>query len=127
MELATTELAGIDLRPHLDIDAEIKLRDLTGNTFPAIQKLAPFGYGNPMPTFLSRKVEVINCRPMGSNSEHLRLKLRQEGTIWDGVAFRAGDFLAEVVSPLDIVYNLEVAHWGGEERLRLGILDFAPG
>jgi single-stranded-DNA-specific exonuclease len=64
---------------------------------------------------------------MGSSGEHLRLKFRQDGAIWDGVAFRAGDFLAEIASPLDIVYNLEVDHWCGEERLRLGILDFAPG
>jgi len=35
--------------------------------------------------------------------------------------------LAEVCSPLDIVYNLEIDRWGGEERLRLNILDFAPG
>jgi len=24
------------------------------------------------------------------------------------------------------VYNLEIDRWGGEERLRLNILDFAP-
>jgi len=64
---------------------------------------------------------------MGSSSEHLRLKLKQGGTVWDGVAFRLGNYLAEVSSPLVIVYNLEVDRWGGEERLRLNILDFAPG
>jgi single-stranded-DNA-specific exonuclease len=63
---------------------------------------------------------------MGSIGEHLRLKLRQEGAVWDGVAFRLGNYLAEVSSPLDIVYNLEIDRWGGEERLRLNILDFAP-
>ena len=126
LELATTELAGVDLRPHLDIDAEIKLIDLRGDTFPTMQKLAPFGYGNPSPSFLSRKVEVIDCRAIGGNGEHLKLRLRQGSTVWDGVAFRAGDYLKEVVTPLDIVYNLEVDHWCGEERLRLNILDFAP-
>ena len=126
LELATTELAGVDLRPHLDIDAEIKLTDLAGDTFPTMQKLAPFGQGNPAPTFLSRKVEVVNCHAMGSNGEHLKLKLRQDGAVWDGVAFRAGGYLKDAASPLDIVYNLEVDHWRGEERLRLNILDFAP-
>ena len=126
LELATSELAGVDLRPHLDIDAEIKLTDLGGDTFPTMQKLAPFGYGNSNPSFLSRGVAVIDCRAMGSNREHLKLKLRQDGTVWDGVAFRASDYLPEVVSPLDIVYNLEVDRWRGEARLRLNILDFAP-
>jgi len=125
-QLAATQLAGIDLRPHLDIDAEVALPDLSGDTFQTIQQLAPFGHGNPVPTFLSRKVEVVDCHAMGSNGEHLRLKLQQGGTVWDSVGFRLGNYLAEVSSPLDIVYNLEVDRWGGGERLRLNILDFAP-
>jgi len=126
LQLATTQLEGVDLRPRLDIDAEVTLPDLIGDTFQAIQQLAPFGRGNPLPTFLSRRVEVIDCHTMGSNGEHLRFKLQQGGTVWDGVAFGLGNYLAEVSSPLDIVYNLEVDRWGGEERLRLNILDFAP-
>ncbi len=126
LQLATTQLAGVDLRPKLDIDAEVTLPDLTGDTFQAIQQLAPFGQGNPLPTFLSHSVEVADCRTMGNGGEHLRLKLRQGGTVWDGVGFGLGNYLAELSSPLDIVYNLEIDRWGGEETLRLNILDFAP-
>jgi len=126
LQLATTQLAGVDLRPRLDIDAEVALPDLGGDTFQITQQLAPFGRGNPLPTFLSRRVEVIDCRTMGNDGEHLRLKLKQGGTRWDGVGFRLGNYLAEVASPLDIVYNLEIDRWHGEERLRLNILDFAP-
>ena len=126
LELATTQLAEADLRPQIDIDAEASLLDLSGNTFQIIQQLAPFGYGNPAPIFLSRRVEVIDCRTMGNNGEHVRLKLRQGGIVWDAVGFRVGSYLAELSSPLDIVYNLEVDQWGGVERLRLNILDFAP-
>ncbi len=125
-QLATTELAGADLRPQLDIDAEVTLPDLSGDTFKTIQQLAPFGRGNPAPTFLSRRAEVVDCRTMGNSREHLRLKLKQGSTVWDGVAFRLGDFLAEVSPHLDIVYNLEIDRWGGKEKLRLNILDFAP-
>ncbi len=125
-QLATEQLAGADLHPQLDIDAEVTLPELSGDTFRTIQQLAPFGRGNPAPTFLSRRAEVVDCHTMGSNREHLRLKLKQGGTMWDGVGFRLGDYLAEVFSHLDIVYNLEIDRWGGRERLRLNILDFAP-
>ncbi|MFH0769679.1 MAG: single-stranded-DNA-specific exonuclease RecJ [Chloroflexota bacterium] len=125
LQMATTQLEGVDLHPKLDIDAEVSLSDLGGNTFPMIQKLAPFGAGNPVPTFLTRGVEVIDCRTMGENSEHLRLKLRQGGMVWDGVGFGLGNYRTEASSPLDIVYNLAVDRWNGEERLRLNILDFA--
>ena len=125
-QLAATQLEGVDLRPRLDIDAEVSLADVGGDTFQTTQQLAPFGYGNPLPSFLSRGVEIVECRPMGANGEHLRLKLKQSGVVWDGVGFRLGSYLAEVSSPLDIIYNLEIDRWGGKERLRLNILDFAP-
>ena len=126
LQLATTQLAGVDLRPRLDIDTEITLPALGGDTYQITQQLAPFGRGNPVPTFLSRRVVVIDYRSMGNNGEHLRLRLKQGGTVWNGVAFRLGNYRAEISPHLDIVYNLEVDRWGGEERLRLNILDFAP-
>ncbi len=126
LELATTQLAGVDLRPRLDIDAEVTLPDLSGDTFQSIQQLAPFGQGNPAPTFLSRGVEVVDCRTMGNSGEHLRLKLKQDDMVWDSVGFGMGEHLSEMSAPLDLVYNLEIDRWGGKELLRLNILDFAP-
>jgi single-stranded-DNA-specific exonuclease len=122
--LAAEQLAGAELRPHLDIDAQITLPNLGGNTYQTMQLLAPFGVGNPMPIFLSRGVEVLERRTMGSDGEHLRLKLRQGSTVWDGVGFRLGGYLSEVSPLIDIVYNLEIDRWSGKEQLRLNILDF---
>jgi len=125
-QLATTQLDGVDLRPHLNIDAEVALHDLAGDTFQTIQQLTPFGQGNPVPTFLSRGIEVNTCHTIGNNSEHLRLKFKQGGIVWDGIGFGLGHYLAEVSPRLDIVYNLEVDRWKGEGKLRLNVLDFAP-
>ena len=124
--LATTQLEGTDLLPHLDIDARVTLPQLGGGIFQAIQMLAPFGRGNPLPTFLSQGVEVIDCRTMGTGNDHLRLKLKQDGTVWDGVGFKLGGYLADITRHLDIVYTLEKDSWRGAERLRLNILDFVP-
>jgi len=124
-QLATTQLAGVDLRPQLDIDAEVTLPDLGGDTFQTTRQLAPFGRGNPAPTFISRRVEVVGCRTMGNNDEHLRIKVKQGDSVWDGVGFRLGNYLAEVSPSIDIVFNLEIDRWRGEERLRLNILDFS--
>jgi single-stranded-DNA-specific exonuclease len=126
-ETAAEQLAGIDLRPHLDIDMEVKLGQLNGATLDTIQRLAPFGAGNPEPVFLSRNVSIAECRSMGSSGQHLKLKLKQSESCWDGVCFRMGEAMAEVrQSPLDLVYNLELDRWRGVDTLRLNILDFAP-
>ncbi|MBI4296857.1 MAG: single-stranded-DNA-specific exonuclease RecJ [Chloroflexi bacterium] len=125
-QIAAGELSQADLRPRLDIDAVVNLSQLGGNTYQALQALSPFGCANPDPTFLSFNVEVLNCRIMGNSGGHLKLKLKQSKTVWDGVGFGLGNYLCEVASPIDIVYNLSVDRWDGQERLRLNILDFAP-
>jgi single-stranded-DNA-specific exonuclease len=122
--LANEKLREVELHPHLDIDALVTLPELGGDTYPTTQLLAPFGIGNPVPIFLSRGVEVLERRTMGNKSEHLRMKVRQGGTVWDGVAFRLGNHQAEFAAHIDIVYNLEVDNWGGKKQLRLNILDF---
>ena len=115
----------VDLRPRIDIDAEAPLDELGEDIFQAIQMLAPFGQGNPLPTFISRSVRVADCRYMGNSGDHLRLKLEQGKAAWDAVAFGMGDCPPGVNSTIDIVYNLEMNRWGGEEKLRLNILDIA--
>lgn len=123
-DLAAKQLAGVELRPHLNIDAEVKLNNLGGDVYSTIQMLAPFGHGNPVPMFLSQGVEVIERRTMGNGNNHLRMRVKQEGTVWDGVAFRLANHQEEFAPKIDIVYNLEVDTWNGRNQLRLNILDF---
>ncbi len=122
--LVAEQLKGMELRPHLDIDAQMTLPELGGDTYKTTQMLAPFGLGNPVPIFLSRGVELAEQRTMGSGGEHLRMKFKQGRTAWDAVAFRLRDHLPEIAPRMDIVYNLEVDRWNGNEKLRLNILDF---
>jgi single-stranded-DNA-specific exonuclease len=122
--LVDEKLKGMELRPHLDIDVQVTLPELGGETYKTIQMLAPFGHGNPVPVFLSRGVELVERRTMGNGGEHLRMKLKQGRTTWDCVAFRLRDHMSEMAPRMDIVYNLEVDRWNGKEQLRLNILDF---
>ena len=116
----------MDLRPRINIDAEVELSELDDNAYKLIQKLAPFGKENPVPTFVSHNVEVTSCRTMGNDQQHLRMKLRQSKTNFDCVAFRLGERVTEVTDTVDIVYNLEMDRWNGNENLRLNIQSFRP-
>ena len=126
VELATEQLGHLELRPEIAIDAELPLSIFSGETFNLIQKLSPFGARNPQPTFLTRQVEVIECRNFGSQGERLRLKLKQGNVTWQAVDFESRRKPEEVPSSIDIVYSLEKRHWNGEEVLSLNIIDFAP-
>ena len=121
---AAEKLTGVELRPHLNIDAEVKLNQMGGDTYAITQKLAPFGISNPVPIFMSKGVELIDRRTMGNGGEHLRMKLRQNGTVFDAVAFRFANHIKEFAAHIDVVYNLEIDTWNGRNQLRLNILDF---
>src|SRR3990170_3374421 len=100
---AETALSAVELVASIDIDAALALGALRGKTINLLSRMAPFGQGNPQPTFLSRGVEVIECRTMGEDGRHLRLKLgdrhgdgdpayRQAGAVtWPAVAFGLGE------------------------------------
>jgi single-stranded-DNA-specific exonuclease len=122
--LAEKQLDGVDLRPRIDIDAEVSLRDLAGDAYKTIQQMAPFGMNNPVPTFVTRKVKVISCRTMGTTSDHLRLKLEHGGIAFDAVAFGCGSRIKEITTQIDVAYNLELDQWNGRDTLRLNLVDF---
>ena len=124
--LATDQLGHLDLRPEIVIDAELPLATFSGETFNLMQKLGPFGRGNPQPTFLTRQVEVVECRNFGNQGEWLRLKLKQGNITWQAVDFESRRTREEIPSYVDIVYNLEKSRWNGEEVLGLNLRDFAP-
>jgi single-stranded-DNA-specific exonuclease len=126
LDIADAQLAGVDLQPCLTVEAEVPLSDINGETFSAIEKLAPFGKGNPVPVFLSRNTTVLDSYQVGSNNAHLKMKLRDGNIMWKAIGFDLGHLISEVTSNLDVAYNLTIDQWNGEEVLALNILDFAP-
>ncbi len=143
---AQRELAGLELAPVVDIDAQIPLH-MVGATLQRgpersllawLARLAPFGEGNPEPVFLSRGLEVMEAKRVGAPSSpaegdgagaHLRLKLRDpEGlglrAIWPAIAFgRGADGITEG-DRLDVVYSFSGDNMTGAAELR--VIDLAP-
>ncbi|GMW05195.1 MAG: single-stranded-DNA-specific exonuclease RecJ [Dehalococcoides mccartyi] len=124
---AEETLSGVELKPFIDIDIDTDLSELCPATLRELERLAPFGEANPKPVFLSRGLNITDYRSMGSNNEHLKLRIKHKGRFWDGVAFRqAKELNGFLQSPVDIVYNLELDKWCGTDTLRLKIIDMSP-
>ncbi len=123
--LAEEQLAGLDLRPHINIDAEVPLTIFSKGVFEDIRHLEPFGMDNPAPVFLSRKVEVVEQKLVGSQNDHIKLKLKQDGIVWDTMGFRLGGYVGELGRHIDVVYCVEIDNFNGKGQLRLNLLDFS--
>jgi single-stranded-DNA-specific exonuclease len=120
---AEQTLAGLDLTPSIDIDAELPLSALQGEEIRWLGRLAPYGAGNPEPIFLSRGVVVVERWLVGQNGQHLRLKLSAGGGLsWPAIAFRQQGEGIEEGTRTDLVYTLSTDRYsaGG---LELRVLD----
>jgi single-stranded-DNA-specific exonuclease len=128
---ASHALAGVELGPFVNIDAEWPLGLLRSQEIKWISKLGPFGMGNKEPVLLSRGVTAVEARPVGEDGRHLRLRLKEGNVTWPAIAFGyEGEPPAEG-QRLDLVYSLSSDRYGPSYEgngaaLQLTIVDLAP-
>jgi single-stranded-DNA-specific exonuclease len=106
LAIAGERLAGEELQPTIEIDAELPLAALRGEEIRWLARMAPHGIGNPEPTFLSRNVVVAERQNVGVDGKHLRLKLRDGAVSWPAIAFRQTGDGIEAGERIDLVYSL---------------------
>ncbi len=122
-ELAAAALAGQTLQPTLFIDAEVDLGELNRSLLEWLGRLEPFGYANPAPVFMTRRLHVINSRAVGAKRSHLKLYLGDGRVRWDAIAFRQAAWLETLPQRIDVAYRLELNEWNGQQRLQLNVVD----
>ncbi len=136
-ELAEAELAGRDLRPVITVDLEIPLVSLSPGLYSWLERLAPFGHGNPEPRFLSRGVEVLRAERLATsgNGEYYRLILGAAGETghagrtvrWPAVAFSVPEnFELLYTRRWDVVYAVQLNRRRYPPTQELNIVDLAP-
>lgn len=110
----------------LSIDADIAFDSLDLPVVEQIERLAPFGNGNPQPVFMSRQLTVVDDRRVGRDGAHRRLLLADtNGSKQPVIWFGGGDVeLPEGV--VDFAYTLGINEYRGERSLQLGYIDCRP-
>ncbi len=113
---------------EIPIDAEVRLADLTHRAVSELDKLGPFGQGNPRPVLASTKVELVEPpRKMGGGDRHLSIRVRQYGRVMRGVSFGNGEWadeLANVQGPISICYKPTINRFRGQENVEFHLIDW---
>jgi single-stranded-DNA-specific exonuclease len=124
-QIAGRQLDTSVLRPTLSVDGEVNLRGVGPGLVEAIAQLQPFGYGNPTPRFLSRRLLVRQIKAVGQDGHHLRLILHDGKQHWSAIAFRQGVWTKKLKfgDYVDAVYSLEFNEWNGQKAMQLNIKD----
>jgi single-stranded-DNA-specific exonuclease len=113
--------------PSLTVDTILRAGEITLNNIQLLERLSPFGCGNPRPVFGLLGVKITEIVPMG-NGKHLRLGLEQGGTQFQAVLFGIGpdEFPLERGETADCAVALSVNTYGGAQRPSVRIVSIRP-
>jgi single-stranded-DNA-specific exonuclease len=108
-----------DLTPELRIDAVVPGDALGLDLAEELERLAPFGMGNPAPNLLVPCALLDEPRAMGEG-KHVSFSLSAGGARSRAVCFGAGAKLpAEAGRPVEAAVRLEANRWNGAIEPRL--------
>jgi single-stranded-DNA-specific exonuclease len=125
---ARERLTPDQLVPAMPVDGVLELSDCNTQTVGLIEKLAPFGRGNPQPKFLVENVRLTAPpRRVGSTGAHLQLTVTRPPNVARCIAFRMGELEPQlpVGTDLNLVVEPRVDCWEGRTRVDLVVVDVA--
>jgi len=114
-----------DLQPVREVDAEIRLEAVTFPLASELERLAPFGRGNPEPVFLTRGLRAAGTRLVGDGA-HLRLIVADGARTAEAIAFQHGEqveLLAFTQAPVDLVYAVAADRWRDDGSVQMVVSD----
>ena len=111
-----------------DLDATISMDDVTNENYNVIKKLAPFGMGNPKPTFLLKGIKIFTIKEFGKEKNHLELAFKNSrGRQIKAISFfktrNSFDPVLAEGENIDMIATFEDNNFAGRNELRLRIVD----
>jgi single-stranded-DNA-specific exonuclease len=127
--LIEKELLDKDMTPAINIDTEIFSKDIDFDLLDALEKMQPFGEGNPQPLFLMKQLEILEIKTVGSTKKHFKLFLKpkdQSPKIFEAIIFNGWEKMEKIVNGdiIDMVFSLQRDQWNGNNKISLVIEDF---
>lgn len=128
MAIARDWLAGQELLPTLDIDAEVDGAALSMALAEELMLLEPTGHSSAQPVLATRGLRVMDARAVGREGQHLKLRLwRPHGPPLDAIGFNMAELRPQQDQHVDVAYSLEINEWNGSRSIQLNLYDVQPG
>ena len=130
VEYAASEISTASRTAELRIDAEVPFSSLSTEAVLLLERLAPFGCGNPRPVLCAANVSLSEPpRKIGSGERHLSLRLNQHGTKLRSVAFGGGEWaeaISAVTGDLSVAFRPVINEYKGRRNVELHLCDWRP-
>jgi single-stranded-DNA-specific exonuclease len=110
------------------IEASITMSDVTPENYAVIEKLAPYGTGNPKPVFLFENAIIELMKEFGKEKNHLELIFRdhRRRPVKAIAFFKTRDSFNKLLKegePVNLTATFEKSTFAGRTELRLRIVD----
>jgi single-stranded-DNA-specific exonuclease len=126
---AADTLLPSDLHPTLHLDAVVSLADITPAVVEQLAGFAPHGAGNPAPLLCAQGVQLAAPpRRLGQQGQHARVRLAQNGTTLEAIAFHMAERVVSLASAgiLDIAFTPTINTWQGRYDVELQLRALRP-
>ena len=119
--------AARDLTPVLDIDAEMPLPQATMDIVRTVEGLAPYGEGNSVPVFATRRL-LVKSRPQVMGKDTIKFWVTDGRLSLSVVGFGMGNDCSELRMghAVDIAYTLGIDDWNKAPQVQLMLKDIRP-
>jgi single-stranded-DNA-specific exonuclease len=120
-ETFVDQVGEVPLRPRLKVDAAVNLGDLDQDFYEHLQRLRPFGPGNPEPIFACRGVDCVNSRVVGDR--HLKVALCQGEVVLEAIAFDQAS-RHPLSGPFEVAFSARFSSFMGRIIPEFQLLDW---
>lgn len=125
MQMREVDVSGEEM---MEIDAALSLDDVNARTLSELEKMSPYGAGNPKPIFAFENVTVSGVEWFGKEKNHIKLLFRAPsgGRVSAIKFFAKGDATLEQIKEgqtLTFVGSLEREQFGRGASTRVRLVD----
>ena len=115
-------------KPGLLLDFEVeKFELLSIQNVEALERLEPFGNGNPLPNLCIKGAVLTNVQPIGAG-KHTRLKIEKENKSLDCIFFSmpTEDLGVSAGALVDVAFEPQLNEYRGRSDVQLNLIDIRP-
>lgn len=121
------QLTGTDLKKEIKIECNILFDDITPSLLDELERLQPFGAGNPEPLFIMDNISIVSSSVVGKNHRRLILKSSESG---NDNRILAMHFNTDTTTPYPdyfkhLVFKLQWNYWNNSKSLQIIVHDFS--
>jgi len=111
-----------DITKTRKVDAVVHLEEITSELMTYLERMQPYGVGNPEPIFCCRDFQVEDSQIL--KGSHWRLRLRQDKARLTGIGFNLLESDQSLPLPQWLLFSPRWNHWRGKRQIQLHILDY---